>query len=223
MNIKEKIEKLLRLGQSPNENEAKAAMLKARELMMRHKLSEKDFENKTNEEIVRLKTGIFYTARAYVWVMNLACVIAPNYACNYYVEQGYRAQKSEVIICGFKEDAELCAHVFKYAYDCVHTKIKEMKRSMKREDSYTVKSYCFSYAFGFADGLRESYRQQTEKNVQEWGLVAVVAPEVRAITKDMGKIKNSSNTFLSANCYNSGYDDGSNFTIKNKLEESYAN
>ena len=223
MNIKEKIEKLLRLGQSPNENEAKAAMLKARELMMRHKLSEKDFENKTNEKIVRLKTGIFHTARAYMWVIDLAHVIAPNYACNYYVEQGYRAQKSEVVICGFKEDAKLCAHVFKYAYDCVNTKIKEMKKSMKGEDSYTVRSYCFSYAFGFIDGLQESYRQQTEENGQEWGLVAVVAPEVRAITKDMERLKNNTDTFLSANCYNSGYDDGSNFTIKNKLEESYAN
>lgn len=37
-NIKEKIAKLLALAESPNENEAKAALLKARALMVQHKL-----------------------------------------------------------------------------------------------------------------------------------------------------------------------------------------
>ena len=37
-NIKGKIAKLLALAESPNENEAKAALLKARELMAEHKL-----------------------------------------------------------------------------------------------------------------------------------------------------------------------------------------
>ena len=37
-NIKDKIAKLLALAESPNENEAQAALLKARELMAQHKL-----------------------------------------------------------------------------------------------------------------------------------------------------------------------------------------
>lgn len=36
-NIKERIAKLLALAESPNENEAKAALLKARALMVQHK------------------------------------------------------------------------------------------------------------------------------------------------------------------------------------------
>ena len=36
--VKDKIAKLLALAESPNENEAKAALLKARELMAQHKL-----------------------------------------------------------------------------------------------------------------------------------------------------------------------------------------
>ena len=42
--IKDKIAKLLALAESPNENEAKLALLKARKLMAKHKLSEKDIE-----------------------------------------------------------------------------------------------------------------------------------------------------------------------------------
>ena len=41
-NIKDKIAKLLALAESPNENEARAALLKARELMAEHKLRPED-------------------------------------------------------------------------------------------------------------------------------------------------------------------------------------
>ncbi len=39
-NIKERIERLLVLAQSPNEHETRAALLKARELMGKYKLME---------------------------------------------------------------------------------------------------------------------------------------------------------------------------------------
>ena len=39
MDIKDRIQKLLALSVNPNENEAKAALLKAQELMAKHKLS----------------------------------------------------------------------------------------------------------------------------------------------------------------------------------------
>lgn len=40
MDYRDKIKKFLALAESPNESEAKAALLKARELMAEHKLSE---------------------------------------------------------------------------------------------------------------------------------------------------------------------------------------
>lgn len=42
---REKIKKLLALAESPNEHEAKAALLKAKELMAEHKLSEMDVKD----------------------------------------------------------------------------------------------------------------------------------------------------------------------------------
>ena len=44
MNYKAKIKKLLALAESPVEAEAQAALLKARELMAKHKLSERDLK-----------------------------------------------------------------------------------------------------------------------------------------------------------------------------------
>ena len=45
-NIKDKIAKLLALAESPNEAEAKAALLKARELMAKNKLTPKECQNR---------------------------------------------------------------------------------------------------------------------------------------------------------------------------------
>lgn len=47
-NIKDKIAKLLALAESPNENEAKAALLKARELMAEHKLRPEEMKDPTD-------------------------------------------------------------------------------------------------------------------------------------------------------------------------------
>lgn len=44
--VKDKIAKLLALAESPNENEAKAALLRARELMAEHKLRPEEIVQK---------------------------------------------------------------------------------------------------------------------------------------------------------------------------------
>lgn len=44
MDIKDRISKILALAESPNENEARAALLKARELMAKYKLQPEDLE-----------------------------------------------------------------------------------------------------------------------------------------------------------------------------------
>ena len=51
MNYKVKIKKLLALAESPVEAESRAALLKARELMARHKLSERDLKDEGGQEV----------------------------------------------------------------------------------------------------------------------------------------------------------------------------
>lgn len=79
-NYKEKIQKLLALAESSNENEAKAALLKARELMAEHKMLESDClqgSNKVRKELI----GIKYTNRKTPWMVLLASFIAENHCC----------------------------------------------------------------------------------------------------------------------------------------------
>ena len=56
VNYKDKIEKLLALSQSPNEHEARAALLKARELMAEHKLSEAEFGKLQKQPVEKILT-----------------------------------------------------------------------------------------------------------------------------------------------------------------------
>lgn len=53
MDYKDKIRKLLALAKSPEPEEAKLALLKARKLMAEHKLSERDLEERNTTVIKR--------------------------------------------------------------------------------------------------------------------------------------------------------------------------
>ena len=67
INIKDKIAKLLALAESPNENEAKAALLKARELMAEHKLRPEDVKKAKKEKVIRKVLDITCTAMTNPW------------------------------------------------------------------------------------------------------------------------------------------------------------
>lgn len=61
-NIKDKIAKLLALAESPNENEAKAALLKARELMAEHKLRPEEVVKADKVKVIREVLDVTCTA-----------------------------------------------------------------------------------------------------------------------------------------------------------------
>lgn len=56
--IKKKIAKLLALSSSPNEKEAQEALLKARELMAKHKLSPEECQQGSSAKVVMRTVGV---------------------------------------------------------------------------------------------------------------------------------------------------------------------
>ena len=75
---KEKIRKLLALAESNNEHEAKAALLKAKELMAIHKIEEIDIVDAQAKKVKRIETSYTYTKRGEWWMGSLAAIIAEN-------------------------------------------------------------------------------------------------------------------------------------------------
>lgn len=99
--IIEKIKKLLSLSESSNENEAKIAMLKAQELLMKHKLSMREVkEFKVYNSAIKEKASSITFTKA-KWKSKLAKLIADNFGCYHYFHSRYSHQ---IVFFGREED-----------------------------------------------------------------------------------------------------------------------
>ena len=186
MDIKDKIRKLLALADSPNDNEAIAALSKARELMARHKLTERDIDIKSSKVVTEL-LDIYYTARSSIWVLKLARVIAESCCCKSYSNRMYRKKTMQIGIVGFKEDTEVCKKLITYAYEHVCGRISEIKRRLKNENSAAeITQRGKAYGIGFTEGLNQAIAEQNEAN-QEYGLVLLTPKEVNDKLRSFAK------------------------------------
>lgn len=179
--IKDKIKKLLSLATSPNENEARDAMLKARALMAKNKLSEADFVDK-DPELVHLecKDATWTTDSGNIWMTNICKLLCDNYCCasSWRTPKGSRTHT--LVITGFRDDAEICKSVVEYAIGFVLGQIRILQRKNLTKDGRTIAA---SYAQGFAMGLEFALEEQNE---QEWGLVLVKPDEVNEYERGLG-------------------------------------
>lgn len=210
--IREKIQKLLALSQSPNENEARAALLKAKELMAQHKLSEEDFAEVEKAELVHIPCPEirWTTDSGNSWMNALAVLICNNYccACGWITERGSRTHILQ--ITGMKEDAEVCKSVIEYAVGFVLGKIKIYK--------YKYRSDPRSYAEGFILGLELAFDEQKEEH-PEWGLVVVKPQEVNEYEKSLrSRSVRTRKTEFNPLLYLMGQEDGKNFNKVKALE-----
>lgn len=224
MDYRDKIHKLLALAESPNENEAKAALLKARELMAEHKLSEADFVKKTGQEIKKILTKWTATKRTNPWRIDLSAVVADHYCCISFRQHKYNSNTYEIGFVGLEEDVALCEEVYDYAIKVVEAKQKEIRNLYKeykgmRGIADLVRRECNSYGYGFCSGLVYAFRNQQKEKEQEWGLVLVVPQEVKDYTSSFKaenfEAKAANN--INEDTYRAGVRDGRNFSTKEVL------
>ncbi|WP_243249034.1 MULTISPECIES: DUF2786 domain-containing protein [Clostridium] len=219
MDIKvvEKIKKLLALSESSNEHEAKVSLLKAQELLAKHKLSlkeVKEFKIYNNSIKEKVSTVSFTKAK---WKAKLARVIADNFGCYYY----FKTRRSHTIaFFGREEDTLVCNIVLEYAVDCINSSVRKLRYRYSR-DGYSTKGLENDYALGFIKGLNKMFEEQKRSN-QEWGLVLVKDAEVVEAHENI-KFKGSVDTKTQfegySEVYDQGYKDGEDFSISDKIAE----
>lgn len=208
--IRTKIEKLLSLATSPNENEARAALLKAKQLMAENKLTEADFIEKKKSELVhKTCNNIKWTTDSgAVWMVELVNVLTKNYCCAgaWNTRKGTRTHT--LVLTGFEEDVEVCSAVIEFAVNFVQNQIKiEQRRRFK----FDPKSVAMSYAKGFSLGVEEAFYQQTQEH-EEWGLVVQVPTEVLDYTKSLSsRSVRTKQTGMCAEAYGAGFEKGKQF------------
>jgi hypothetical protein len=213
----EKIQKLLALSESSNENEAKIAMLKAQELLAKHRFSLKEVqEYKIFSNVIKEKRSNI-SFRQGKWKAKLGHLIAENFGCYQY----YKVKKTNTItFFGKEEDILVCNIVLEYAVDCIVGTVKRLRYQYSKE-GYSTKGLENDYALGFIDGLSKAFEEQKMKH-QEWGLVLIKDAEVVEAYKNI-KFTGSVNTKIDyqgyEEVYYQGQEDGEKFSISDKITE----
>ena len=210
--IREKIKKLLSLATSANENEARDALLKAKELMAKNKLSEDDFEEAKAGIVHNMYNNVKWTTDSgKIWMATLCRVLAENYCCvsSWGTPRGTRTHV--LMLSGCKDDVELCGSAIEYAVEFICSKVKILKRRYPRQSDRTIES---SYANGFICGLEIAFEEQKEEH-PEWGLVVVKSEELRD-WEDTLSTRNVTTkaTPMDALAYMSGQTDGMKFNMR---------
>lgn len=220
MDIKDRIAKVLALANSPNENEAKAALLKARELMAKYKLRPEEIgDRKKEKKVIRRVTEVTCTKMTDPWIILLSSVIAEHYCCVAYRNHAKRAKVSTVGFIGLEDDFAVCEKIFLYAVDCVKSQAAKLAAdrlvpsSQRREMANT-------YGWGFCVGLKAAFEKQQQEN-QEWGLVLAIPSEVSDAVSEMGKPQPYCRaSFVSKEMAQAGYSAGFEFDPHSRLESS---
>lgn len=218
---KDKIRKLLALAQSQEKGEAEAALLKARELMAKHKLTEADLEG-TKKQVVRdVKTDITCSKRRDPWIVDLSAVIGERYCYKGY-RTHYKGQQTQAIgFIGLEDDVEVCVAIFKYAVDCIRAGVKNLKKELEGYYTWYIKQQCDSYGFGFTKGIETALQGQDEEKRGEWGLVLVMPQEVGQAAQHLGKeeFKSRTEDTIDHRAYAQGYAEGKEFDPAHRLGE----
>lgn len=216
--IRDRIAKLLALSASPNENEAKAALLKARKLMAEHKLTSAEVLEGRDEQVREVKTLIDCTKNRDPWAIDLANAIAKSHCCGAVLETRNRARTHLIKFWGLGDDPEIAANIYAYAHRYVAEWQKRFRIRNKGASARGLRPYLDGYGYGFVAGVREMYRMQNQE-CHECGLMVVVP---RAVSEATGKLKRAviqAKGGLDEAARNVGYQDGLKFDPSTKLPD----
>lgn len=159
--LMEKVKKLLALaGNNPNENEAKAAMLKAQKLISEYNL---DMNEMGDKDKIVILPATHPNNNGYR--TKLAVILAENFRC-------------KAIMCGnivnfigYEADARVCVEVFNYAYKVSRSAAQKIERQYRKEGR-SIHGVANSYWNGFCAGIKEVLDEQCR------ALMIVVPQEV---------------------------------------------
>ncbi len=224
--VKEKIAKLLALSSSPNEKEAQAALLKARELMAKHKLTAEECREGQSDNVVKRTVGVECTKMTDAWALELGAIIGSRYCCKVYRQHVKGAKKVTVGFIGLEDDFEVCRRVYLYAYECVKARCRDIHSRHRNWNTATeLREMCNAFGWGFCSGLESAFRAQEQEH-QEWGLVLAVPQAVEDVVSGMSKPTTYGKVNVNgwrAKYANAGYAEGKRFVPGQQLEPGSTN
>lgn len=209
--IIDRIKRLLALGDNSRNNseaEAKAAMLKAHELMAKYDIN-LDTAHVDKIEYKHLQCES-------KWNMGfrkpLGVIIAKNFRCEMYVQ----GRGGAIVFFGRDTDATIAKNVFEFAYDFA---LREGNKQYNKNYNMglNTKGVFNSYIRGFLSGLKQSLDKQST------ALMVITPPDVKQKFEDFSKdFKSASgglrDTGFDVDAYRAGVIDGKTVLNGRKLE-----
>ena len=147
--VLDKIKKLLALSKSPNEHEARAAMLKAQELMAKYGMS---VEESVETEVTYTST-IAETFGNAAFRAPLGSIIAKNFRCEVFLSAG------SIAFYGHSEDVPICKEVFEYAYRTIK-KLGTKRYNEAKKAGYETRGFYTQYQTAFLIALKNAFEKQ---------------------------------------------------------------
>lgn len=148
--IIEKIKKVLELSRNnPSEEEAKAAALKAQELMAQYHISMQEVDDVQDIEKIAEEQVIVGTGSK--WKFRLASVVAKNFRCKHFFYG-----RSTVVFYGYEIDAKIAAETFKYLFKIGHSGALKARQSYKKQgldSSGIYNNFCVGFVNGVSSAL----------------------------------------------------------------------
>lgn len=186
--IDSKLKKILAMiDGATSEGEARAASLALQRLLAANNMTIDDIDlNDDTPEVNESAEDL--GKRVPEWVKVLACVIAKNYRCRYYMQTSHGAYDywsgrhtvtgSRFVFVGESQDATVAAGCFRATKHAIETCFKKFCIKRFEQDGTKIGHRAGvknSYCLGFIQGLENSYREQLEQN--ETMALAIVVPE----------------------------------------------
>ena len=169
------IKKVLELSRNnPSEEEAKAAALKAQELLAKYHIDiaeVEDIDTANAEEIVEISVDV----PAKKWKYKLAHIVADNFRCKHFYYG-----KSVVVFYGHKTDAEVAAETFKYLFDMGNRCAGRVVDKVFAQTGTSAGVYN-SFVAGFCDGVSDALGKQCT------ALMLVIPKDVNEAYEEMSK------------------------------------
>ena len=204
-----KIQKLLELGNSTSENEAKQATSKAYKLLAKHNLSLQELKDVTKEYVEQdLDCKHFRTPTEYAYVLGILRTnffVVPIFTTEWFSSKlkckGLKSYK----LFGTPSNIKIAIYVFEY----LTRTYKNLYSNLKKENSIDKRSYYM----GLTDSINANLKESKKDVENEEGLIIVEDKEITDFKDSCTKGKKIKRSIY-ANSYNQGLIDGANVQIK---------
>ena len=181
--IIDKIEKLIALSSSDNENEAKAAMLKAQELMAKYEIE----MSQINPDKAKERPVASYTSPSFRddWVVDLGSLIAGNFRCRAVISSRRGSGGAfRLKFYGFDEDAQISINIFNYAVKVIRRRMATLRAIYAEAGREFGRNEKMNYVEGFNAGLHQNFEDQ-KKQSETFALACLVPAEVNAFVDEI--------------------------------------